>query len=456
MQRCIPILLLAACGPLAAQGPDTLASELKLEGQAFSSDCGFSFKAIASCGQELFTGTPLHVTAGSLAPQNGVGFGPAFAYDPDTKNWRLNINADAVVSTNESWRAGIYVKAARAPSSPSQVVILTQRPTHPLKPSPPPPAPELNFYAQGISLNQLDYYGIGNSTLPAAEALFAMREVVAGANGTLPFGNSGFSLFGELNGRSVDISPHTGSSAPSIYLLYSNITAPGLAHQPGFFQAGEGARFSRTFSDRLTLDYSASLQEFVAGDSTYSFQRLTLDFSHEIPLYKQAAATTASRAFGPDGGKGLGKPNYHTTNREGSINFGATVVQSFVPSGNVVPFYFQPTLGGTDINGDFSLPSYPDYRFRAPNLLLFHGSIEHSIWGPFGLEFLTQYGMVAANRGDLAIAHMHHSFAAGLTIHAGGFPQVSILFAWAGHEGTHDITYISPGLLGGSSRPSLF
>ena len=46
--------------------------------------------------------------------------------------------------------------------------------------------------------------------------------------------------------------------------------------------------------------------------------------------------------------------------------------------------------------------------------------------------------------------------ATGFDYPAGGFPQVWLLFAWGGREGTHTIGYINPGLLGSSSRPSLY
>jgi len=32
-----------------------------------------------------------------------------------------------------------------------------------------------------------------------------------------------------------------------------------------------------------------------------------------------------------------------------------------------------------------------------------------------------------------------HSFSVGLTLRAGGFPQVFVLFSWGGNEGTHTI-----------------
>jgi hypothetical protein len=129
--------------------------------------------------------------------------------------------------------------------------------------------------------------------------------------------------------------------------------------------------------------------------------------------------------------------------------------ESINSASSVVPFYFQQTLGGGDINGAQSLASYQDYRFRAPNLLLLQGSIEHSIWGPFGLKFTADEGRVALTRGDLGFSHLKHSFAAGLTLRAGGFPMVSMMFAWGGAEGTHNLFNMNSSLLGGSARPGL-
>lgn len=108
------------------------------------------------------------------------------------------------------------------------------------------------------------------------------------------------------------------------------------------------------------------------------------------------------------------------------------------PGGNVVPFYFQPTLGGTDINGNPALSSYQDYRFRAPNVMLVRESFEHSIWNlPIGFALMADEGKVALTRGGLGDSPWLHSFSSGLTLRAGGFPQVYLLFAWGGNEGIH-------------------
>jgi len=132
------------------------------------------------------------------------------------------------------------------------------------------------------------------------------------------------------------------------------------------------------------------------------------------------------------------------------------ISESMTSGSSVVPFFFQPTLGGSDINGRPVLGSYQDYRFRAPNILLLRENFEHSIWGPLGFVFMADQGKVALTRGDIGFSHLKHSFATGITIRAGGLPAVSLMYAWGGTEGQHTMFNLNTSLLGGSSRPSLY
>src|SRR5208283_61211 len=98
-----------------------------------------------------------------------------------------------------------------------------------------------------------------------------------------------------------------------------------------------------------------------------------------------------------------------------------------------------------------------DYRFRAPNLFLLRENFEHSLGSlPLGIMLMADEGKVAMDRGDLGSSPWIHSFSAGLTLRAGGFPQVLLLFSWGGKEGTHTIANVNTSLLAGSQRPSLF
>jgi hypothetical protein len=93
------------------------------------------------------------------------------------------------------------------------------------------------------------------------------------------------------------------------------------------------------------------------------FQRLTIDLGHEFALYRKTTRLLDSRVSdGPDD-CALGPvthpecPKAFVRNLEGSIALRFFTALSTTPGENSVPFYFQPTLGGADINGNSSLSS---------------------------------------------------------------------------------------------------
>jgi hypothetical protein len=145
----------------------------------------------------------------------------------------------------------------------------------------------------------------------------------------------------------------------------------------------------------------------------------------------------------------------YSRNLEGSVGFRVLTTTSIASEGSSVPFYFQPTLGGADINGQRLLAAYDDYRFRGPKLLALQESIEHSIWGPIGAYFLAEQGKVTQAGDAPGFGGLARSYAVGVTVRAGGFPLVNLTFAW-GAEGHHIIGTIDSTLLGGSGRPSLY
>lgn len=441
-----------------------LHADFRGEGERFKSSCGqFDFKSIGSCAELLFTDHPLHIAVGSIAPQNGFGFGGAFVthWTPNER-WRLNWDADAVVSNNASWRAGVYMKAIYIPEE--KIVVKTGTGPSTKKPKlAVHEYPVFNLYAQAISLNKLTYFGLGPASMLDGRSFFGMLETILGTNVIWPvWKRFNVSIYGEANGRFVDIRGSHGQSSPSIEQLYTETTAPGLTSQPAFAQFGEGIRMRPTFfSDYLRLNYFANFQQYIAaGDSEFSFRRFTVDLSHQIPLYRKATRTLLGKdSNGPDDcSQDVNNHKCPTVTRdlEGSVGIRFFLSESIVPAGHSVPFYFDPTLGGSDINGNASLASYQDYRFRAPNVLLLRASFEHSIYGPLGFSFTVDEGKVALARGDIDFTHLAHSYSAGLTLRAGGFPQVWLLYAWGGHEGTHTIGAMNTSLLGGSARPSLY
>ena len=469
MRRIPWILFLFLAGVAEAQQPAPSSSSQRIDSPSeldkLKDSCG-AFK-IPDCAEELFTGTPVHIAVGSIAPQNGFGFGLAYLGHKTTDNWRDSWDADAVASINGSWRAGVYLKLVHTPNNGIGVGYGT-----------PPPMkdnmldlPEhsvINLYAQAISLNTLTFFGEGPNTTLAGRSFFGMTQTIVGGSAVKPdlYEKLNLGVYAEINGRFVSLRPNTGQPSPTIGALYTEATAPGLTTQPGTLQLGEGVRMRPAFLDDLIrLNYNFAYQQFLTpSNSTFTFQRLTADLSHEIAIYRKT-----TRSFLPRDNNGPDEcaiatddqhpecPKPYVRNREGSINLRVFSALSMTPGGDIVPFYFQPTLGGSDINGNSALPSYQDFRFRAPNVLLFQESFERSLFSlPLGFTLGADQGKVGLTRGDLGSGPWVHSFSAGLTLRAGGFPQVYLLFAWGGNEGTHTIANVNTSLLGGSTRPSLF
>jgi hypothetical protein len=472
---------LRAQEPSSSTGPDNPSELYKLQQSCFN------FKGLPDCAEELFTGQPVHIAVGSIAPQNGFGAGVAYVGHKTTENWRTSWDADAVGSINGSWRAGVYLKLVDTKEKAPTVEFGTKGRN--LKPNLTalPERPVFNIYAQTITLNKLTYFGLGPNSLEAGRSFFGMRQTIVGASAIKPFAarlNAAF--YSEMNGRFVDIFASNNQPSPTIGALYTEATAPGLNNQPGTLQFGEGVRMRPVwFDDYLHLDYNLTYQQFVAPGSSFSFQRLTTDLSHQFAIFHKTTRIIVPRdTNGPDEcstdqdsqngechvdkfaqhhecltaqGASTSECKELSRDLQGSFGFRVYSALSMTPGGDVVPFYFQPTLGGSDINGNPSLASNQDYRFRAPNVLLIRESYEQSLGNlPIGIAFMADEGKVGLTRGDLGSSPWLHSFSAGLTLRAGGFPQVFLLFSWGGNEGTHTIANVNTSLLGGSTRPSLF
>ena len=439
-------------------------ADIRGESERFDQSCE-KFKLVG-CATLLFTDHPLHIAVGSLAPENGFGSGIAFTshYTP-SENWRLFFNADAVASMNQSWRTGAYMTAVHTKRHGFVAVPGGSTAKKKATSSFLTEDPVLHIYAQASSLNQITYYGLGEGTSRQPFG-FGMTEVIGGGNVVLPICKLlHVSLLGEVNGRAYSLRSYSSSTVSALGSseLFIPPAAPGFLRSPSYAQFGGGVHAAPVIANGfLNLDYTAKYQGWLSTIGGYSFQRFSADLDHEFPLYHHMASE-APRGFNPPDSCAT-DPDHQTCppvalsrNLEGSFGFRFWWTSSYTSSGNTVPFFVDPTLGGSDINGTALLPSYADYRFRGPDLMLLRGSFEHSLGKlPVGFKFFVDEGRVGLHPGDLGFSHLAHSYAAGLTLHAGGLPVVDLLFAWGGKEGTHTLANVSSSLLGGTLRPSLY
>lgn len=442
-------------------------ADFRTEGERFTGTCKFQVSKIAGCAALLLTDHPLHVAVGSIAPQNGFGVGGAFVthFTPN-EDWRISWNSDAVGAVGGAWRAGTYLKIISTPIEPPRPVAHASASAvaglsdfeHPI----------ISAYGQVISLPTVFFFGLGPDSQRTAQTAFGFTEGIVGGSATLPLLRKSraqslkLTAFGELNERLPSVRSGTSTTVPSIDSAFTNADAPGLDTQPATTQFGEGLRARPSlFNDHLAFDYFVTWQQYIATDSTYSFRRWSVDLRHEIRLYgtsfpgayptngpNECAADPKADCFAD-----LKNPQSH--NRVGTVLVRGFVSRASASDGSVVPFYFQQTLGGSDIDGQRTLAGYEDYRFRGTGLVLAQASLEHSLgkW-PIGVFVEGDEGGVTSASQNLSSVRMRGTVALGLNIRAGGFPAFTVAYA-KGSEGHHAIYVLSTALLGGSARPAL-
>jgi len=95
-----------------------------------------------------------------------------------------------------------------------------------------------------------------------------------------------------------------------------------------------------------------------------------------------------------------------------------------------VPFYYEPTLGGADINNYDTLRGFADYRFRGADDWLTQAEYGHPIWGPLGFVLFYDVGQVA-----LSLDKLHQDFGVGATVTVASRVVLRGYLAFGGGEG---------------------
>ena len=460
--------------PAAAQTPEPpnkespIAGAFRTEGERLAEDCGLTPKKILGCALTLVTDHPVHLSFGSIAPQNGFGLGGAATWSSNNQNFPWNLSGDAVRATSGAWRAGAYFKIRQADQSLPEVVGAGEgsSPRDFIR-----TIPIYNTCIQTITLPTIPYYGLGNDSSRDDVAFFSMRQTLFGGNLTIPIPVGGRSrvrvaFLGEANGRFIRTAASESEEPPLLGTRFGPMGVPGFGVDRGFSQFGEGARARLGLGPRLRLNYLGQFQQFItASDANLSFRRWTLDLGHEVSIYRRFKPASKADEYTPNGceekrdGRCLPdveklRASDRSWNRTGAIGARVLLSRSQTSGDNVVPFYFQRTLGGSDINGNRSLASYDDYRFRGPNLLVFQETFEHMIAGPVGVWIELNQGRVGLE-GEALTKGLRNTVAIGASLNAGAAPMLTVSWATGGPEGHHIAVVMTAALLGGSSRPSL-
>jgi hypothetical protein len=329
----------------------------------------------------------------------------------------------------------------------------------------------LHFDVSHRSLQTISFYGIGPHS-PLVKYVFHENDTFASIRAALPL-TDWFTVESGAEFRLTDL-PHITASN-SVNANFTAAGAPGLSSQPGFGHYHFALRTSpiailspRTDDqddnhtgplmkpyDQFTFNNSVEYHWYTPpGHSASSFQQFVEDSDENIQLdtrvrhYVQVAdAKTGSEHFWNSmlaktcGDKNIDwskSADYVLKVRQpcgfGDLDLVSHIAASRTGTDSTIPFYLQPTVGGSDIDSRLSLRAWPNYRFRAPDALF----VQTNYVLPF-YNILVFYdaGTVGPTFSSLSFAGLRQDAGVGVALSLGGhIAAQGYLALGAGHGPT--------------------
>ena len=340
---------------------------------------------------------PLHPVVKGVAADGGVGAGIGYDFP---KQGRWQTSAEAVMTVRGYWSTQLTTSRHTSRTS-------------------------LVGYGRVRDMGSLSFFGPGTNSALGDRTLFALREPIVGAVGTVRL-----SPWVTVGGRVEELWPQVAgggnSRYPNIETRFGEAEAPGVALQPRF---GRYDMFVDVTSDagRPGTLYQGGKTHIGYGFfddqqfNRYNFRRLDVETQHRFTL------------LGP-----------HRL-----ITLHGWVSTSEPSDGNDVPFFLQNTLGGrgnlrsvnehligTD-GTDATLRGFRAFRFRDRHLMLLQAEYRWPLCGPIDATVFVDAGKVTSRRRDLNLTDLKRNYGFSLGAVRGTNTVVRMDVGFGGGEGTH-------------------
>jgi surface antigen Omp85-like protein len=239
-------------------------------------------------------------------------------------------------------------------------------------------------------LLQVDYFGLGIDSRKADRSAYRLNNTdllgYATVQATSWFSVSG--RFGWIHQPNLSTATGRNVTVPNTIDLFSETSAPGIRTQPSFLHADVSVAADwrdhpgHPTTGGLYRTAAASYSDRDAG--TDSFRRYEVEASQFVPLFT----------------------------RKWVLALHGWEVFSDTSSGDVVPFYLMPSLGGQN-----TLRGYYDYRFHDNDMQSFNAESRWALFAHVDAAVFVDAGKVASRAGDLDFKHLKKSYGAGLRVH---------------------------------------
>jgi outer membrane protein assembly factor BamA len=331
--------------------------------------------------QKLSTGVDgVHATMGGVAPGSGFAVGPAFTRR-GLLNGALDLKAAARLSTRGAQK---YDLEASLPRLAGRRMFADVYLVHHRYPS-------------------LSYYGSGPDTHKSGRTDFLLEDTAFDATLGRRIGrrmSAGVSAGYLLN----NIGPGHDDRYASTESVYSPAQAPGIDVQTNYARTGGFAQYDwRDNADgpRRGGNYFAQFSDYRAQTGAASFRRLDLEAQQYVSVLNQR------RVF--------------------AVRGKSTV--TFKDGGAAIPFYMQPSLGGSE-----DLRGYRPFRFRGDNLVLANAEYRWEVFSGLDMAVFADAGKVFSREQNFTMRHLESDAGFGFRFNARNktFLRLDVAFS---HEG---------------------
>jgi len=229
----------------------------------------------------------------------------------------------------------------------------------------------LDFSARRHNYNRIDYYGPGPDSEKDGRTNYRYEDMAFDSRFWVNLGRSFFA--GPSAGAvMVNVGPGKNEDVSSTEEVYTPEQAPGIDRQTDFLRFGAVAGFD-------WRDSPLGARQGGVYGAVYDYYKDTGIKKHDFHMLKLRA-----EQYLP----------YH--NKRRVIALRAQTILTWARSGQVVPFYFQPVLGGSE-----ELRGYRSYRFYGDNALMMNAEYRWEVFSGMDAAVFADAGKVFQDKAKL-------------------------------------------------------
>jgi hypothetical protein len=383
--------LLWTASPSAALAQETRAEALRAEREQKQQDLvppepstlERMMKAVERGGVPLITRDGVYAKLGTLTTGSGAAFGGGYR-SRLCLGRDFGVDAWAGLTTTAYWETEARVQM---PLTGNGRVLL-------------------NVAGRYRDYPREDFFGLGPDSARSDFADFRLRGPTVDVRADVKVAGP-WSIIGGAQYIHPKVSDGKDPGLPSITSVFDDTTAPGLDSQPDFVRGHVAVDFDwrQPRNARRGGWYRAEFSHFDDRDGQgYSFERLDIDLRQFVSVLSERRVFVARAYFST----------------------------SEPLSGQTIPFYLMPTLGGNE-----TLRGFRAYRFRAPHAMLLQGEYRFEVWSGLDAALFYDTGKVAMSRRDLNFDGLESDYGFGFRFNTDHGTILRIDSAFGSRDGAH-------------------